>query len=108
VCPVKIKVLSCTPGDVAANVEVGGFEESRMATSRNLRQRIRELAEELAREFGQIEEEEGECLMSRVEDFAAQIGDAVAARLMEQELGSREITEHEVFLEEVLPVHLSP
>jgi len=61
-----------------------------MATSFVLQQRIRELAEELSREFGQVEEQDGECLMSRVEDFAAEIGDAVAARLMEQELCSRE------------------
>ena len=61
-----------------------------MATASGLEQRIRELAEELSREFGQIEEREGECLMSDVEGFAAQIGDALASRLMEQELQSRE------------------
>lgn len=61
-----------------------------MATTGDLEQRIRELAEELSREFGQVEEQEGECLMTQVEDFAAEIGDAVAARLMERELCSRE------------------
>lgn len=61
-----------------------------MVTRGNLGQRISELAEELSREFGQVEERDGECLMTRVEDFAAEIGDAVAARLMERELSSRE------------------
>ena len=61
-----------------------------MATTPNLAERIRELAEELSREFGQIEERDGECLMTDVEDFAAEIGDALAARMMEQELCSRE------------------
>lgn len=60
-----------------------------MATSSDLEQRISELAEELSREFGQVEERDGECLMSQVEDFAAEIGDTVAARLMERELSSR-------------------
>lgn len=61
-----------------------------MATTGSIEQRIRELAEELSREFGQIEERDDACLMSDVEDFAAQIGDALASRLMEQELQSRE------------------
>ena len=61
-----------------------------MATTSDLERRISELAEELSREFGQLEEREGECLMSGVEDFAAEIGDALAARLMERELSSRE------------------
>lgn len=61
-----------------------------MATSPDLAQRIRELAEELSQEFGQIEERAGECLMTDVEDFAAEIGDALATRLMERELASRE------------------
>ena len=61
-----------------------------MATTGRMEQRIREFAEELSREFGQVEERDGECLMSDVEDFAAQIGDALASRLMEQELHSRE------------------
>ena len=65
-----------------------------MAITPNLEQRIRALAEELSGEFGQIEEQDGECLMTQVEDFAAQIGDAVAARIMEQELASRE-AEHD-------------
>lgn len=61
-----------------------------MATSADLERRIREFAEELSREFGQVEEVDGECLMSRVEDFGAEIGDALAARLMERQLTSRE------------------
>ena len=61
-----------------------------MATTGDLERRISELAEELCREFGQVEEREGECLMTQVEDFAAEIGDAVAARLMERELASRD------------------
>lgn len=61
-----------------------------MATTPKLAERIRELAEELSREFGQIEERDGECLMTGVEDFAAEIGDTLAARMMEQELASRE------------------
>lgn len=61
-----------------------------MATTRNLAERIRELAEELSQEFGQIEERDGECLMTDVEDFAAEIGDALATRVMERELESRE------------------
>lgn len=61
-----------------------------MASTRSLDERIREFAEELSREFGGVEEREGECLMSRVEDFAGQIGDAVASRLIEQEVSSRE------------------
>lgn len=64
-----------------------------MATTPKLAQRIRELAEELSQEFGQIEERDGECLMIDVEDFAAEIGDALATRLMEQELASRESTQ---------------
>jgi hypothetical protein len=62
-----------------------------MATTRNLEERIRELAEELSREFGQIEEQPGECLMSQVEEFATRLGDALASRVMEQELSSREV-----------------
>tara|TARA_B100000686_G_scaffold289995_1_gene317106 strand:+ start:128 stop:490 length:363 start_codon:yes stop_codon:yes gene_type:complete len=61
-----------------------------MATSAGLEQRIREIAEELAREFGGIEEEENSCLMTRVEDFAAEIGDSVAGRVMERELENRD------------------
>lgn len=60
-----------------------------MASSAKLERRISELAAGLSEEFGGLEEREGECLMSRVEDFAAEIGDAVAGRLMERELDSR-------------------
>lgn len=61
-----------------------------MATTPDLTDRIRAFAEELSREFGQIEERDGECLMTEVEDFAAEIGDALAAKVMEQEIASRE------------------
>lgn len=61
-----------------------------MATKADLERRIREFAEELSQEFGQLEERDGECLMTQVEDFGAEIGDALAARLMEQELAPRE------------------
>ena len=70
--------------------EAGELKEPGMATSADLERRIRELAEELSREFGQVEERDGECLMTDVEDFAAEIGDALAARLMERELVTRE------------------
>ena len=60
-----------------------------MATSPEMERRIHEFARELAEEFGGIEEREGECLMSSVEDFAAEIGDALAGRVMERELDSR-------------------
>jgi hypothetical protein len=78
---------------VGGGCGVGEFEEPRMAATTNLEQRIRELAVELSREFGQVEEQDGECLMTQVEDFAAQIGDALAARIMEQELAARESEE---------------
>jgi hypothetical protein len=61
-----------------------------MAVTPDLKRRILELAEELSQEFGQLDERAGECLMTDVEDFAAEIGDALAARVMEQELTSRE------------------
>lgn len=64
-----------------------------MATNRKLADRIRELAEELSQEFGQLEERDGECLMTDVEDFAAEIGDALATRMMEHELAPREKAE---------------
>ena len=60
-----------------------------MATSPEMERRIREFARELAEEFGGIEERKNECLMSSVEDFAAEIGDALAGRVMERELDSR-------------------
>lgn len=67
-----------------------------MATTPSLADRIRELAEEFSEEFGQIEERDGECLMTNVEDFAAEIGDALAARVMERELASRESTDDKI------------
>jgi len=67
-----------------------------MATTPNLAERILELSEELSREFGQIEEQDGECLMTDVEDFAAEIGDALAVRVMERELKSRESVGDEI------------
>lgn len=63
-----------------------------MATNPRLEQRIADMARQLSEEFGQIEEEPGECLMTQIEDFGAQLGDAVATRIMEQELEGRRTT----------------
>ena len=62
-----------------------------MANSTELGRRIDAFVRELEEEFGELPESD-EPLMTRIEDWAAGIGDAVMARAVERKLGSRSST----------------
>ena len=59
-----------------------------MASSTELGRRIDEFVRELEEEFGELAESD-EPLITRIEDWAVEIGDAVMARAMERKLASR-------------------
>jgi transposase-like protein len=59
-----------------------------MASSMELGRRIDEFARELEEEFGELPESD-EPLITRMENWAVEIGDAVMARAMERALASR-------------------
>lgn len=57
-----------------------------MATSAELQRRIDEFVESLHEEFGsQIHQGDHDCLLSAIEDFGVQVGDAVAKSVAEVE-----------------------
>ena len=63
-----------------------------MASSTELGRRIDEFVRALAEEFGELPESD-EPLMTRIEDWAIDIGDAVMTRAMERELEARGATD---------------
>lgn len=60
-----------------------------MATRDDLKRRINEMAEELTKEFGKLEKSDSSCLMTDIEDFGAELGDALAAEMMKLQLESK-------------------
>jgi hypothetical protein len=65
-----------------------------MANSTELGRRIDEFVRELAEEFGELPESD-EPLMTRIEDWAIEIGDAVMTRAVERKLESRLSTDRQ-------------
>ena len=59
-----------------------------MASSTKFGRRMEEVARELAEEFGELPESD-EPLITRIEDWAIEIGDAVMAKVMQRKLASR-------------------
>ena len=55
-----------------------------MATSPELHQRIDEFVASLREEFGEIPQGEHDCLLSAIEDYGVQVGDAVAKAMTER------------------------
>jgi hypothetical protein len=55
-----------------------------MATNRQIRERIEELARQLAEEMGEIGEDEGDCWLDAIENRAIEIGDALTAAVIQQ------------------------
>jgi len=55
-----------------------------MATSEQVRQRIEEFARQLTEELGEVDEADGVCWLDAVENQAIEIGDAIAAALIQQ------------------------
>jgi hypothetical protein len=55
-----------------------------MATSRQIRERIAEMARQLAEEMGEVDEEDGDCWLDAIENRAIEIGDALTAALVRQ------------------------
>ncbi len=58
-----------------------------MASSTKFGRRMEEVARELAEEFGELPESD-EPLITQIEDWAIEIGDAVMAKVMQQKLRS--------------------
>ena len=61
--------------------------EPRMASSTKLADRIDEFVRELEEEFGELPKSD-ELLITRIEDRAIEIGDAVMTRMMQRKLAS--------------------
>ena len=56
-----------------------------MATRDDLRRRVRAFAEQLHAEFGDFSVDDETCWLAGVEDIAAELGDAMATALVEQQ-----------------------
>ena len=57
-----------------------------MAGSDEVRRRIEEFTEQLREEFGDVPVGEHGCLMEAVEDWAVEVGDHVARKVMEKQI----------------------
>jgi len=57
-----------------------------MATTEELKRRIRAFAEQMCTEMGEVSVSEEECWLAVVEDMAVEVGDAVATALVEGQL----------------------
>lgn len=66
-----------------------------MTSSEQMMERIISLAEELAKESGEVDESMGVCWLDAVENYAIEIGDAVAAKLIEKKSADRPVVEDE-------------
>jgi hypothetical protein len=53
-----------------------------MATSKQIRERIESLAQQLVEEFGDVDETDGDCWLDAVENQAVNVGDALATALL--------------------------
>ena len=56
-----------------------------MATSNELQRRIKEFAQQLREEIGELEGNENECWMDVVEDIAVEVGDSLATAVVEDQ-----------------------
>ncbi len=66
-----------------------------MAKTTGMQERIRAMARELAVEMGEVGEEEGDCWLDAIENRAIEIGDALAAAVIEQRSRDRPATSDE-------------
>jgi len=57
-----------------------------METNDRLRRRLDEIAEQLREEFGDVELGEHGCLLEAVEDWAVEVGDQLARRVMTKQI----------------------
>src|SRR5207248_494422 len=64
----------------------GEDRRSRMKTTESMRQRIREFARQLQKEFGSPEVGEQACLLEAAEEWGVQLGDELARAATEQAL----------------------
>jgi hypothetical protein len=55
-----------------------------MATGREVRERIEEMARQLVEEMGEVNEEDGDCWLDAIENQAIEIGDALTAALVQK------------------------
>ncbi len=56
-----------------------------MATSEQMRERIETLARQLAEEFGEVGDADGDCWLDGVENRAVELGDALTAALIKKQ-----------------------
>jgi hypothetical protein len=64
-----------------------------MATSRAIRERIEEMARQLVEEMGEVNEEDGDCWLDAIENRAIEIGDALAAAVVQQRSQDRPVSD---------------
>lgn len=78
-----------------------------MATNPELQRRIELFVESLEAEFGPVAQGEHNCLLSAIEDFGVQVGDAVA-KTVAQKKASQQIVNADPTAECCCPVCSSP
>lgn len=78
-----------------------------MATSPELQRQIETFVESLEAEFGPVAQGEHNCLLSAIEDFGVQVGDAVA-KAVAQKKASKQIVNEDPAGECCCPVCSSP
>ena len=78
-----------------------------MATSSELQRRIEMFVETLEEEFGPVAQGEHNCLLSAIEDFGVQVGDAVA-KSVAQKKASKQIVNEAPTSECCCPICTSP
>lgn len=66
-----------------------------METNDRLRRRLEEMAEQLREEFGDVEPGEHGCLLEAVEDWAVEVGDQLARRVMAKQLAPADVSAQE-------------
>jgi hypothetical protein len=64
-----------------------------MATSKQIRERIEELARQLVVEMGEVDEQDGDCWLDAIENRAIEIGDALTVALVQQRSRDRPISD---------------
>lgn len=67
-----------------------------MATSQQIRERIEELARQLAVEMGEVDEQEGDCWLDAIENRAIEIGDALTAALVQHRARDRPVSDEAI------------
>jgi hypothetical protein len=66
-----------------------------MKTNDRLRQRLDEMAAQLREEFGDVEVGESGCLLEAVEDWAVEVGDQLARRVMAEQIAPAGVSAEE-------------